>query len=615
MPDPFARFAGTGLFALRASAGPRGRRRGRGDGRASRRRSRRLRARPPRPRPLARARRGGEAGPARRLERGPARPPPRPSRGTPASSRSPAPRSSPLPASPGRPSRRGPSALAWDAWTTRSPGTERARIASALGSSRSAATRAEAKERMAALVRDLPGRRRVGPRPLRASRPGAPLGDRHARQAPSCGSSGRPPSAPASRPRPPSWLSRSRRSPAHRLEAAALLLAGGRAKAARDALVRPPALAGRDEAERLRIEALLLAAELRLLGEPAVAAADAPRAKRSDAAFPTARRSGDPAPGPPEATVAAFRGARGPRRRAPRPRARPAGQATPPDGGGPRRGPLRPRRRGAPIPAGAPGASNRRRRSAPRSSSAPPSFRPSRAPPRRCAPRPPLSSGRPPSTATSPSAGGPTYWAARSLEALGPGRRRTRPLRLSRHDRRSRPLRPLGRRAARRSRLGRAPPRRRRGPRPFTPSGPDAPSLPSRELLAVGLASLAEDAAEAEGSAEPFFLAACAAERFEFRRADGAPEGPLAGARDAGRGGAAPGGPARLLPVPPGGAHRPRGGGERPPARARLRRHPPGEPLPDRGPFRCRRHRADAGDARARGATSSARRTGAAGPT
>jgi soluble lytic murein transglycosylase len=35
----------------------------------------------------------------------------------------------------------------------------------------------------------------------------------------------------------------------------------------------------------------------------------------------------------------------------------------------------------------------------------------------------------------------------------------------------------------------------------------------------VGLASLAEDAAEAERSAEPLFLAACAAERYEFRRA------------------------------------------------------------------------------------------------
>ena len=47
--------------------------------------------------------------------------------------------------------------LAWDAWTTRSPGTERARIAFALGSSRSAGTHAEAKERMTLLVRDLPG--------------------------------------------------------------------------------------------------------------------------------------------------------------------------------------------------------------------------------------------------------------------------------------------------------------------------------------------------------------------------------------------------------------------------------------------------------------------------
>ena len=47
-----------------------------------------------------------------------------------------------------------------------------------------------------------------------------------------------------------------------------------------------------------------------------------------------------------------------------------------------------------------------------------------------------------------------------------------------------------------------------------TASGP-----PSRELLACGLPDLAEDAAEAEGSADPVFLAAVASERDDHRRA------------------------------------------------------------------------------------------------
>jgi soluble lytic murein transglycosylase len=49
--------------------------------------------------------------------------------------------------------------------------------------------------------------------------------------------------------------------------------------------------------------------------------------------------------------------------------------------------------------------------------------------------------------------------------------------------------------------------------------GADFPGLPSRELLACGLPDLAEDAAEAEGSADPLFLAAAAAERGDHRRA------------------------------------------------------------------------------------------------
>ena len=49
--------------------------------------------------------------------------------------------------------------------------------------------------------------------------------------------------------------------------------------------------------------------------------------------------------------------------------------------------------------------------------------------------------------------------------------------------------------------------------------GAESPGLPSRELLACGLPDLAEDAAEAEGSTEPLFLASAAAERGDHRRA------------------------------------------------------------------------------------------------
>ena len=49
--------------------------------------------------------------------------------------------------------------------------------------------------------------------------------------------------------------------------------------------------------------------------------------------------------------------------------------------------------------------------------------------------------------------------------------------------------------------------------------GADSPGLPSRELLACGLPDLAEDAAEAEGSDDPLFLASTAAERGDHRRA------------------------------------------------------------------------------------------------
>ena len=93
------------------------------------------------------------------------------------------------------------------------------------------------------------------------------------------------------------------RIPGYRVEAAALLLAGGRAKAARDALLQPPALSGRDEGERLRIEALLLAAELRLLGEPS-SRPPARRARGSRRLSHPPAAPGTPRPDTPQATVA-----------------------------------------------------------------------------------------------------------------------------------------------------------------------------------------------------------------------------------------------------------------------------------------------------------------------
>lgn len=61
---------------------------------------------------------------------------------------------------------------------------------------------------------------------------------------------------------------------------------------------------------------------------------------------------------------------------------------------------------------------------------------------------------------------------------------------------------------------------------PPAPSGDDptalddvSPAAPSRELLACGLPDLAEDAAEAEGSADLLFLATAASERGDHRRA------------------------------------------------------------------------------------------------
>lgn len=407
--------------------------------------------------------------------------------------------------------------LAWDAWTTRSPGTERARIAFALGSSRSAGTHAEAKERMTLLVRDLPGAAESAPdlfeppdrallwqtvahgspelRLLRASALGLRL-----------------PSAAAELALPLA------RIPGTRLEAATLLLAGGRAKAAREALVSPPALSGRDEGERLRIEALLLAAELRLLGEPS-SRPPTRRRKRSQTPSRPPAAPGAPRPVPPEATVKAF---------ATLAARTDALLARPLDPSDRRRLLTEAVRAAARFDLG-----DEALRYLPALLAIDPSTTLGAEELFRSAFLPTLSRS-PEALRTSAAAfqrqaslygdvavrRRATYWAARALEAVG---------------------RDVVARGLYASLVSTAVPdlyARWAGGRlgvpvaaallPETPRpaslhllGPDAPSLPSRELLAVGLASLAEDAAEAERSSDPFFLAACAAERTEFRRATG----------------------------------------------------------------------------------------------
>ncbi len=405
--------------------------------------------------------------------------------------------------------------LAWDAWATRSPGTERARTALALGSSRSAVTPAEAKERMTLFVRDLPGAAESAPdlfeTPDRALLwEAATRGGPELRLLRASALGARLPSAAAELALPLASV------PGYRLEAATLLLAGGRAKAARDALVRPPALSGRDEGERVRIEALLLTAELRLLGEPS----SHPPTRRGRRARPHSRppiAPGTPRPSAPETTVAAFR-ALGVRADALLARA-----LDPPD-----------RRRlltEAVRAAARLGLGDEALRYLPPLLAIDPSttlgaedlFRSAFL----------LTLSRSPAALRASAAAfqqqaslfgdvavrrRATYWQARTLEALG-------------RDVAARPLYAslvttavpdlYARWAG--GRLGvpvsAAPLRDETRPAFLHPLRDDVPSLPSRELLAVGLASLAEDAAEAEGSSDPFFLAACAAERYEFRRA------------------------------------------------------------------------------------------------
>ncbi|MBK9964720.1 MAG: lytic transglycosylase domain-containing protein [Holophagales bacterium] len=405
--------------------------------------------------------------------------------------------------------------LAWDAWTPRSPGTDRARIASALARSRLAATRAEAVALMTLLVRDLPGAPESAPdlfeppdRSLfwEASTRGGP----EVRLLRVAALAVRLPAAAADLAAPLATI------PGYRLEASAFLLAGGHAKAAREALVRAPALAGRDEKERLRIETLLLASELRLLGEESPRPpARRPRGSRRPSRPPAA--PGTPRPNAPEEIVAAWR-VLGVRADALLARA-----LEPPD-----------RRRlltEAVRAAARFGLHDEALRMLPALLSIDPSttvgaeelFRSaflrtlSRSP----------SALRAAADALQSQASlyrdvavrrRATYWTARCLEALG----RDVAARAQYASLVTTAVPDLYARWAG-ARLG-VPVSAAPLPGETRPASPhllhaDAPSLRSRELLAVGLASLAEDAADAEGSADPFFLASAAAERYEFRRA------------------------------------------------------------------------------------------------
>ncbi len=397
----------------------------------------------------------------------------------------------------------------------RSAGTPRTRISAALVRTRLARTPAEAADLMADLVRTLPDAPEAAP-DLFEPADRALLARVLVRAAPELKAvraralARRSPSAAADLASPLARL------PAHRLDAADLLLAAGRARAARDALVKPSALAGRDDAERLRIEALLLAADLRLLDEPA---RRPPAPRRRPAPRPTPAVPGA-LPAPPDAerlrawaSLAARAEALLARPLAPADRRRLLVEAV---RSAARLGRLEEARRFLPAlvaidPSVTVGAEELFRAA----------FLPtlSRS----------LAAHRAAAAALEEQAAlyadvtvrrRATYWAARSLEATGKGAA-ARALQASLV---STAVPDLYARWAG-ARLG-VPVR---AALPLEPPGPtaphalraEAPSLPSRELLAVGLASLAEDAAEIERSTDPLFLAACASERFEFRRAVG----------------------------------------------------------------------------------------------
>lgn len=403
----------------------------------------------------------------------------------------------------------------WDSWAGRSPGTPRARIASALGRSRVAATQSEAAGTLTLLVRDLPGAPESAPdlfeAPDRAlfweasTRSGAEV-----RLLRAVALVDRLPGAAAELAVPLAAV------PGYRLEAAALLLSGGRAKAAREALGRPPALSGRDEKERLRIETLLLAAELRLLGEES----PRPPSRRPHGSRRTPRPPAAPGAARPafsEEVVAACRAhvSRAEALLARRPE------------------PLDQRRLLTEVVRAAArfGLAQEALRSLPALVAIDPSSTVGAEELFRAAFLPALS--RSPSALRASAAAfqtqaslyrdvavrrRATYWTARTLDALG----RDVPARAHYASLVTTAVPDLYARWAG-ARLGvpvsAAPlPEETRPASPYL-LGSEAPSLPSRELLAVGLASLAEDAADAEGSADPFFLASCAAERSEFRRA------------------------------------------------------------------------------------------------
>jgi soluble lytic murein transglycosylase-like protein len=405
--------------------------------------------------------------------------------------------------------------MAWDAREGRSPGTERARVAASLGRSRAAATPTEASERMTALVRDLPGSPESAPDLFEPADRKllwevVSRGDPGLRLLRATALAVRQPSAAAELALPLA------KEPAHRLEAAALLLGGGRAKAARDALTKPSALAGRDDLERLRVEALLVAADLRLLGEPA--AAPHATGRRNPKAPPRQPAApGTPRPSPSPGDAAAFRGLAsradvllGKPLPAPDRRLlhREAVRAAARLGLGAEAVRYLPALL-AEEPSTTVGAEELFRSAfLPTLGRSPESLREAAAElQRQAALYPDVSVRR-----------RATYWAARSLETLG----REAVARTLYASLLSTAVPDLyARWAGVRLGVPVSPARPVASLAPATPHPllPDAPALPSRELLAVGLASLAEDAAEKEGSADPYFLAACAAERFEFRRA------------------------------------------------------------------------------------------------
>lgn len=395
----------------------------------------------------------------------------------------------------------------------RAPGTPRVRISAALVRSRLARSPAEAADLMADLVRTFPDAPESAP-DLFEPADRALLSRLLSRAAPELklvrarGLARRNPSAAADLAAPLA------RIPAYRLEAADLLLAAGRARAARNALVKPSALAGRDDAERLRIEALLLAADLRLLDEPS---RRTPTPRRRRAPRPAPAAPGTLPASPDDETLRAWASLAQraesllARPLAPSDRRRLLGEAV---RAAARLGHLDGARRFLPAlvaidPTTTVGAEEL--------------FRAAFLPTLTRSPE----AHRAAAAALEEQAAlygdvavrrRAVYWAARSLEALGKGAA-ARALHASLV---STAVPDLYARWAG-ARLG-VPVRAALPVEPPGPSvphalRPDAPSLASRELLAVGLASLAEDAAEAERSADPLFLAACASERFEFRRA------------------------------------------------------------------------------------------------